>query len=121
MYAWQILYNKMTITSSLIIPAFLMIYYRHFSLVISPYNKGEMPLGQGGKVVYVQYSSVTQLCMTLYNPMDCSMPGFPDQLQLLELAQNHVHCIGEAIQPSHPLPSPSPPAFNCSQHQGPYQ
>ena len=80
-----------------------------------------MPLGQGGKVVCVQYSSVSQSCLTLYNPMDCSMPGFPDQHQLLELAQTRVHCIGEAIQPSHPLASPSPPAFNLSQHQGPYQ
>ena len=73
-----------------------------------------MPLGQGGKVVCVQYSSVSQSCLTLYNPMDCSMPGFPDQHQLLELAQTRVHCIGEAIQPSHPLASPSPPAFPTS-------
>ena len=101
----------------------VLLSYLHFLWYIigRNYNKGEMPLGQGGKLVYVQYSSVTQLCQTLYNPMDCIMPGFPDQHQLLELAQNHVHCIGEAIQPSRPLPSPSPPAFNRSQHQGPYQ
>ena len=51
------------------------------------------------------------------NPMDCSMPGFPVYHQLPELAQTHVHGVGDAIQPSHPLLSPSPPAFNLSQHQ----
>ena len=50
--------------------------------------------------------------------MDCSMPGFPVHDQLLELAQTHVHWVGDAIQASHPLFSPSPPAFNLSQHQG---
>ena len=52
------------------------------------------------------------------NPMDCSTPGFPVHHQLLELAQTHVHRVGDAIQPSHPLLAPSPPAFNLSQHQG---
>ena len=51
-------------------------------------------------------------------PMDCSMPGLPVHHQLLELAQTHVHWVGDAIQPSHPLSSPSPPAFDLSQHQG---
>ena len=53
--------------------------------------------------------------------MDCSMPGFPVHHQLSELAQTHVHQVGDAIQPSHPLLSPSPPAFNLSQHQGLFQ
>ena len=53
--------------------------------------------------------------------MDCSMPGFPVYHQLLELTQIHVHQVGDAIQPSHPLSSPSPPAFNLSQHQGLFQ
>ena len=53
--------------------------------------------------------------------MDCSMPGFPVHHQLLELAQTHVHWVGDAIQLSHPLSSPSPPAFNLSQHQGLFQ
>ena len=65
-----------------------------------------------------QFSSVAQSCPTLCNPMDCSMPGFPVHQQLLELAQTDVHQVGDAIQPSHPLLSPSPPAFNLSQHQG---
>ena len=62
-------------------------------------------------------SSVSQSCPTLCEPMDCSMPGFPVHHQLLELAQTHVHQVGDAIQPSHPLSSPSPPAFNLSQNR----
>ena len=57
-------------------------------------------------------------CPTLCDPMDCSTPGFPIHHQLLELAQTQVHWVGYAIQPSHPLSSPSPTAFNLSQHQG---
>ena len=64
-----------------------------------------------------QFSSVPQLCLTLCNPLDCSMQGFPVLHQLPELAQTHVHRVSEAIQPFHPLSSPSPPAFNLSQHQ----
>ena len=64
--------------------------------------------------------SVTQLCPTLCDPRDCSRPGFP-LLHLLELAQIHVHRVGDIIQPSHPLSSPSPPAFNLSQNQGLFQ
>ena len=61
---------------------------------------------------------VVQMCLTLCNPMDCSMPGFPVLHHLPELAQIHVHLVGDAIQSSHPLLPPSPPAFNNSQHQG---
>ena len=68
-----------------------------------------------------QFSSVVQLCLTLCKPMDCSMPGFPVHHQLLELAHTHVHQVGDAIQPFHPLSSLSPPAFNLSQHQGLFQ
>ena len=69
-------------------------------------------------VYSVQFRSVTQLCPTLWDPLDCSMPGFPVHHELLELTQTHVHWLGDAIQPSHPLSSPFPPAFNHSQHQG---
>ena len=69
-------------------------------------------------IVSVQFSSVTQSGPTICNPMDCSMPGFPVHHQPPELAQTHVHWVSDAIQPSHPLSSPSPPAFNLSQHQG---
>ena len=65
-----------------------------------------------------QFSSVVQSCLTLCDPMDCSMPVFTVHYQLLELAQVHVHQVGDTIQPSHPLLSLSPPAFNLSQHQG---
>ena len=64
-----------------------------------------------------QFGSVAQLCPTLCDPTDCSMPGLPVHHQLLELAQTHVHQVGNAIQPSHPLSSPSLPTFNLSQHQ----
>ena len=67
---------------------------------------------------WIQLSSVTQSCLTLCDPMDCSMSGFPVLHHLLESAQTHVHWVGDAIQPSHPLSSPYPPAFNLSQHQG---
>ena len=63
-----------------------------------------------------QFSSAAQSCPTLCGPMDCSTPGFPVHHQLPELAQIHVHWVSDAIQPSHPLLSPSPPAFNLSQH-----
>ena len=62
-----------------------------------------------------------QLYPILCNPMNCSTPGFPVHHQLLECSQTHVHWVGNAIQPSHPLLSPSPPAFNPSQHQGLFQ
>ena len=68
----------------------------------------------------VWFSSVAQLCPTLCDPMDCSMPGFPVHHQLSELAQTHVHQVSDAIQPPHPLP-PSSFAFNLSQHQGLFQ
>ena len=62
--------------------------------------------------------SVAQSCLTLCDPMDCSTPGFPVLHYLLELVQTHVHRDSDAIQQSHPLLPPSPPAFNLSQHQG---
>ena len=68
-----------------------------------------------------QISSVTQSCLTVCDPMDCSMPGLPVHHQLLESTQTYVHGVGHAIQPSHPLSSPSPPAFSLSQYQGLYQ
>ena len=60
---------------------------------------------------------MTKSCQTLCDPMDCSTPGLPVHLQLPEFTQTHVHGVIDAIQPSHPLPSPFPPAFNLSQHQ----
>ena len=69
----------------------------------------------------VQFSSVAQSYPTLGDPMDCWTQGLPFHHQHLELAQTHVHLISDTIQPTHPLSSPSPPAFNLSQHQGLFQ
>ena len=68
-----------------------------------------------------QFSSVTQSCLTLCNPMNLNTPGLPVHHQLPEFTQTHVHWVGDAIQPSHLLSSPSPPALNLSQHQGLFQ
>ena len=67
------------------------------------------------------FSSVTQLCPICCDPVDWNTPCFPMYHQLSELAQTHVHRVGDVIQPSHPLSSPSPPAFNLPQHQDLYQ
>ena len=68
----------------------------------------------------IQFSSVTQSCLTLCDPVNCSTPGLPVH-QLPESTQTYVHWVGDAIQPSHPLSSPSPPSLNLSQHQGLFQ
>ena len=73
------------------------------------------------KLCSVQFSSVTQSCPTLCYPMNRSMPGLPVHQQLPEFTQTHVHQVGDAIQPSHPLSSPSPPAPSLSKHQGLFQ
>ena len=69
----------------------------------------------------IQFSSVTQSCLILCHPTDWSMPSLPVHHRLLELAQTHVHWVGDTIQLSHPLSSPSPPAFNLSPNQGLFQ
>ena len=71
--------------------------------------------------MHYQFSSVTQSCLTLCDPMGCSTPGFPVHHQLPKFAQIHVYPVGDAIQPSHPLSSPSPPTFNLSQGQDLFQ
>ena len=72
-------------------------------------------------ILSVQFNSVAQSCRTLCDPMDRSTLGFPVHHQLPEFTQTHVHQVCVAIQPSHPLSSPYPPAFNLSQHQGLFQ
>ena len=69
----------------------------------------------------IQFSSVAQSCPTLFDPMNCSTPGLPVHHKLPGFTQTHVYRVGDAIQPSHPLSSPSPPAPNPSQHQGLFQ
>ena len=83
-----------------------------------------MPFSQGSLGQYppsVQFSSVAQSCPTLCDPMNCSTPGLPVHHQLPEFTQTHVHRVGDAIQPSHPLLSPFPPAPNPSQNQSLFQ
>ena len=70
---------------------------------------------------HIQFSSVTKLCLTPCDPTNCSTPGLPVHHQLMESPQTHVHWVSDAIQTSHPLSSPSPPALNLSQHQGLFQ
>ena len=68
-------------------------------------------------MTFTHFTSVAQSCPTLWDPRNCSTPGLPVHHQLLEFTQTYVHRVGDAIQPSHPLSSPSPPAPNPSQHQ----
>ena len=85
------------------------------SASVLPINiQGWFPLG----LTSFQFSSVTQSCPTLCDPMNCSTPGLPVHHQLPESTQTHVHGVGDAIQPSHPRLSPSPPTLNLSQYQG---
>ena len=69
-------------------------------------------------IYYNQFSSVVQSCLTLFDPMNHSTSGLLVHHQLLQFTQTHLHWVSDAIQPSHPLSSPSPPALNLSQHQG---
>ena len=75
-------------------------------------------MGPNSQTLFSISVQVTQLCLTLCDPMDCSTPGLQVSHQLPELAQTHAHWVCDAIQPSHPLSSPSPPAYNLSLHQG---
>ena len=94
--------------------------YIHKVVQSSPIsNFGIYSLSQ--KEIPYAFSSVAQSCPTLCNPMNHSMPGLPVHHQLPEFTQTHVHRVGDAIQPSHPLSSLSPLASNFSQHQGLFQ
>ena len=73
------------------------------------------------EILYLCCCSVAEACLTVFDPMDCNTPGFPVLHYLLEFAQTHVHWVDDAIQPSHPLLTASPPAFNLFQHQSLFQ
>ena len=81
----------------------------------SPCQTDRMPSDKGAS--FFGFCSVTWSCPTFWDRMDCSTPGFPVLQHFLEFTQIHVHRVCDAIQPSHPLSSPSPPAFNLPQHQ----
>ena len=102
-------------------PAFNLSQHQSlFQKVIYSYQVAKVLelLLQHQSVQWIQFTSVSQLCPTLYDPMNHSTPGLPVHHQLLESTQTHVHRVGDAIQSSHPLSSPSLPALNLSQHQG---
>ena len=94
----------------------------HHDLLIAKFRLKLKKVGKTtGPFSSVQFSSVTQSCPTLCDPMNRSTPGLPVHHQLPEFTQTHIHRVGDAIQPSHPLSSPSPPAPKPSRHQGLYQ
>ena len=88
-----------------------------FTFIICKHQKSIISNGILKHQKCIQFSSVPQSCLTLCDPMNRSTPGLPVHHQLLEFTQTHVHRVSDAIQPSHPLPSPSSPAPNPSQHQ----
>ena len=92
--------------------------YMTWNLIDSVRKRKEWEENVHGRI---QFNSVTQLCPTLCDAMDCSRPGFPVLYYLLEFAQTHVHWISDAIQPSYPLLPSSPLALNLSQHEGLFQ
>ena len=101
---------------------FLSWFHTHTQILILYWSVGKSAIFCLLELLsHIQFSSVTQLCPTLCDPMNRSMPGLPVHHQLPEFTQTHVHRVGDAIQPSHPLSSPSPPGPNPSQHQDLFQ
>ena len=98
------------------IPLYEMIYYLHIAYVCMPFCV-ILIISWLFVIPSFQFSSVAQSYLTLCDPMNHSMPGLPVYHQLPESTKTHVHWVGDAIQPSHPLSYPSPPALNLSQHQ----
>ena len=95
---------------------YLSVHAHHFTVSASSLSLNFPPLYSE---TLVKFSSVAQSCPTLCDPMNRSMPGLP--VHLPESTQTHVHQVSDAIQPSHPLSSPSPPALNLTQHQDLFQ
>ena len=112
------------VTSSILqivsLPAYLHVWFPLSPTASSEVGEYHLIVSERGvdSPQVIQFSSVTQSCPTLYDPMDCSMPDFPVHHQLPEPTQAHVHRIDDAVHPFHPLSSPSPSAFNLSQNQG---
>ena len=97
------------------------IYFKHIKLLINCASATDFQCSIKTEFVNIlpaiQFSSVSRSCLTLYDPTACSTPGFPVLHQLMKLVQTHVHRVGDAFQPSHPLSASSSPSFNLSQHQ----
>ena len=114
------------------LPALGILQTRILEWVVLPSSRGSFQPRDQSQVPHIadrffticpfsQFSSVAQLCPTLCDPMKCSTPGLPVHHQILEFTQTHIHRVSDAIQPSHPLSSPSPPDPNPSQHQSLFQ
>ena len=118
--SWRKKENK---TKSLLFNTLTLHSFPYFSLVWNRKNRGVTDTGEKSwcllllYISWVQFSSVAQSCPTLCDPMNRSTPGLPVHHQFPEFTQTHVHRVGDAIQPSHPLSSSFPPAPNPSQHQ----
>ena len=119
LFSCEVLYHTSVTSWTVIFLCHGILLARILRWVAISFSRGSSHLGI--EPATPAFSSVAQSCPTLCDPMDCSSPGFPVNHKLLELTQTHVHQVGDAIQPSHPLSSPSLPAFNLSQHQGLFQ
>ena len=97
------------------------LHFQHCKWILYLLSHWEVQVLGPLEILYGLFSSVAQSCLNLCDPMNRSMPGLPVHHQVPESTQTHVHWVGDAIQPSHPLLSPSPPAPNPSQHQGLFQ
>ena len=123
---WCVIYNVVLVSrvqrSDAVIHKYVYSFSGFSMMVLSA-----VPCAQQDLVAHLfhiqqcQFSSVTQSCLTLHDLMDFSMPGLPVHHQLPKFTQTHLHWVSDAIQPSHPLSSPSPPAFKLSQHQSLFQ
>ena len=119
--AWRILSSVQMFRSIVLVENGSSVEYKVYKVRGRQEKKGSIK-GENLRLYYFsQLSSVALSCPTLWDPMDCSTPGLPVHHQLPETTQTHVHRVGDAIQLFHPLSSPSPPAFNLSQHQGVFQ
>ena len=96
----------------------LTTFTRHNTCILHKNKCHHLSMCPESSASLIHFRSVAQSCLTLCNPMDCSTPGLPVHHQLPEFTHTHVHHIGDAIRPSHPLSSPSPLTFSLSQHQG---
>ena len=93
----------------------------NLAIYVKTLNVANLKPSDSTHKIYLQFSSVAQSCPTLRDPMNHSVPGLPVHHQLPEFTQTHVHRVSDAIQPSHPLSSPYPPALNPSKHRGLFQ
>ena len=126
-FLYAVLFFLLLHSNCYILLYYTLLMYWVYCLLYTPWNIGqrfmfyknsEKELDTEYSSVQFQFSSITQSCLILCDPMDCSIPGFLVLHWISEFAQIHVHWVSDYIQPSHPLLPPSPSALNLSQHQG---